>query len=426
MDDLRSTSNPSFWEYEESFQKEGVDFGSYNPVTVEELVTNCQQFVVDDKLRPSVVLGAVGSQETFDDSEMCINFCEDSTNLFTGRPIGGGASASPHQWIAGETHLPSSNPTFYAPLFPIVHMPTHFETRFEPEKVVQQITEFLENKYSFRFLPSEGTWNCCFLDGPRHGTFVVRIYRFSKKSGKTNHAIELQRIDGDAWVFRSVYETLHELLVDETIVVPEPIWPRPVDWPVPATAVETTYVSEPLETKKPQTEAIEPDPHSFEVPSMDNLLEVIIATLEHGRKSAILESTQLLCSIYSVKPLLDPNELDIRCMRKLMEIVNFSETNSEWESQHAVWALACMSYNTKYCQEMLASGELGKELLKAMLALAVPRTFTTYTMRCKCVELLTNLIKANSEYVFTVLEEADVVEWQAKEFTQEALKKSIK
>jgi hypothetical protein len=44
---------------------------------------------------------------------------------------------------------------------------------------------------------------------------------------------------------------------------------------------------------------------------MENLKSVIVATLRHGRLSAVVESTQLACSIYSEKKLGSPQEVDI-------------------------------------------------------------------------------------------------------------------
>ena len=276
----------------------------------------------------------------------------------------------------------------------------------------------------FRFIASECTWNCSYINNASHGSFVVRIYRFPARLDNTNHVIEMQRLDGDAWIFRSIYETLNELLRDERIEEPVPTWPRPADWSTNSAVEESVYVEDVKEAAPAAqlTEADELAPaSSFEVPSMGNLKSVIVATLRHGRLSAVVESTQLACSIYSEKDLDDPEEVDIDLIKELIKIVNESETNSDWASQHAVLALANMSFNTKYCHEILTTGQLGIDFLHAMLALSVRGTFNTNHMRCKCVELLNNLVIANQDYVFEILGESTVCNWQESDFVREVL-----
>lgn len=155
---------------------------------------------------------------------------------------------------------------------------------------------------------------------------------------------------------------------------------------------------------------------------MSNLKSVVVATLRHGRLTAVLESTQLACSIYSDLDLqTTPKEVDKDCMKELMIIVIESETNSDWASQHAVWALASMSKNIQYCQQMLTSGDLGAEFILAIFQLAVPGTFNTQTMRYKCVELLMNLLAFNEDSVNCVLGKDDVLIWKASKFVELAL-----
>jgi hypothetical protein len=211
---------------------------------------------------------------------------------------------------------------------------------------------------------------------------------------------------------------LNEKLRDESIEVPVPIWPKPVDWADPVPSIETMESS---------TEVEEADEvvgsSTFKLPSMANLKSVIVATLRYGRLSAVVESTQLAYSIYSEKELGPPQEVDIDCMKELMKIVNESETNSDWASQHAVWVLTSMSLNKEYCEKMLATGELGIEFLRAIFALGVPGSFSTQSMRCKCVELFNNLLDTNPDYVYHDLGEGNVNTWKSSEFVREVLRK---
>ena len=239
----------------------------------------------------------------------------------------------------------------------------------------------------------------------------------------------MQRLDGDAWIFHLVYETLDEKLRDERIEEAVPIWPKPVDLPAPAASIETADASElPADLMKSSDEADQAAIGStFEVFSMENLKTVILAKLRRGCMSAVVDATQLACGNYSEKAFEDPKEVDVDIAKELMIIVIKSETNSDWASQHAVWALTCMSFNTKYCRIMFSTSELGEEFLRAILALAmpalaVPENFKTEKMRCKCVELLYNLIGADPDYVYSVLGESEVCDWLEKDFVKEVLR----
>jgi hypothetical protein len=409
---------------------------SWNPVTLDDIITNCQQFEINnDKPQSLSILQAVAMGPTLSaDSEE--DFEDNMMQGLVGKDV---AELDPQlKWqfvLDSLAHLSSMNPTqqrpaqqrptCYAPLFQIIHMPTHFQTHFELERAVKIIDETLKVKeVEFQFIAPGCTWNCSYINNASHGSFVVRIYRFPAKLNNSNHVIEMQRLDGDALIFRSIYETLTEILRDERIEEPVPTWLRPTDWSTNSAVEESVYVEDVKEAAPAAqlTEADELAPaSSFEVPSMRNLKLVIAATLCHGRLSAVEESTQLACSIYSEKDLDDPEEVDIDLLKELMKIVNKSETNADWASQHAVWALANMSFNTKYCQEILTTGQLGFDFLDAMLALSKPGTFSTNRMRRKCVELLNNLVIANQRDVFQILEESTLCKWRLSNFVREVL-----
>ena len=452
---LAEDETPSFAEYE--FEGEGFeDFGSWNPVSIDDIITNCQQFELDDEKTRS--LGALRSAATGPtlsvDSDGAFDFRDDQMRGVVGndaapfyddsqiewnapKMMGGHGMAVQQpatQWMGfgggGLKHIPK-RPTCYAPLFPVVHMPTHFKTQFELEVTVSEIERILQEiQVSFRFIASECTWNCSYLNNASHGSFVVRVYRFPAKLGvkSIHHAVEMQRLDGDAWIFRSIYEALHDALSDPEVEEAVSIWPKPLDdrSAPAAAAVPATPVSDAetlVKAASQLSETVEADgSSSFQVPSMENLKQVIVATLQHGRLSAVVESTQLACSIYSEEELLAPTEVDVACMKELMKIVNESETNSDWASQHAVWALTSMSRRKDYCEKILSeTGDLGIEFLQAIFALAVPGNFSTQGMRCKCVELLENLLEGDDEgQVVSVLGEGNIHAWQQSEFVREA------
>ena len=462
-------ASPSFAEYESCFEGEGFeDFGSWNPVSIDDIITNCQQFEVDDdKIRSLDILRAVATGERMTTNQTMhsnptlewhgksLNLDDDLISVFHEKTpvywslvllgkveLEGDLKeqrilTALQQLESSETNFSSKpaiqRPTCYAPLFPIIHMPTHFQTHFELDHIVRLIGETLQEKeISFRFNASECTWTCSFLNNASHGSFVIRVYRFPAKLGNPNHVVEMQRLDGDAWIFRSVYEMLNKKLRDERIEEAVPSWPRPADWSAPADSVmlstgvaEAVLHTAPVKTAGASEFPAEADktesPPLFEVPSLANLKLRIVATLRHGRLSAVVESTQLVCSIYSEKALGDPEEVDAAIAKELMIIVFQSETNSDWASQHAVLALTCMSFNTKYCMLMFATGELGEEFLRAILALGAPGTFNTKKMRCKCVELLNNLVGANPDYVYGILGENKVCNWQKSKFVVETL-----
>jgi len=399
--ELADPLSPTFQEYESCFEEEGFeDYGSWNPNSIDDIVSNCQQFQVDNTSSLSILRDTIASAGASDDRQAA-------------QSVPASASASAPAFATA-----SEVPTCYATLFPVIHMPTHFKTRFTLADIVRNIFKTLEEKeVSFRFIASETTWNCSYINEASHGSFVVRVYRYPANLGGIHHAIEMQRLDGDAWIFRAVYESLDEQLRDKSIEEVSPIWPRPSDWPQVEQQQEQFDEEEEAEKEGEQEEEQQ---QVEEEQFADTLKKVVVATLRHGRLSAVEESTQLCCSIYS-QTVGAPKEVDIDCMKELMIIVDQSETNSDWASQHSVLALTSMSKNEKYCEAMMSFGETSDKFLKAIFALAKTGSFSTQQMRCKCVVLLHNLLETNENYIFSVLKEPKVCAWKESLFVQHIL-----
>ena len=403
---------PTFAEYESCFEAEGFeDFGSWNPVSIDDIITNCQHFEVgDDKTNGLAILQAVATGPFAFASTSAFAFVNSDSDDDSDGDIDDGPTLLA---VTDTTSRPQKQqrPTCYACLFPHIVMPTHFKTRHPLEVAVTVVEDTLKEKeLSFRFNASECTWSCSYLNNASHGSFVVRIYRYPASLGSIHHAVEMQRLDGDAWIFRSIYELLNEKLRDETLEEAVPIWPRPADY----VEVEDDVKEE------PQEPATAEEQQPFVVPDLAALISVIVATLRHGRLSAVVESTQLACSIYS-GALSTPQEIDIDCLRELMRIVIDSETNSDWASQHSVLAITSMSKSPEYCEKILSMGDLSDEFVKAIFALANPGTFNTQTMRCECVKLLDNLLKTNEDYVFNILDKREVLVWRNTTFVTNIL-----
>ena len=226
------------------------------------------------------------------------------------------------------------------------------------------------SKISFCFIASECKWHCSYLNKAIHVTFTVKIYSHQERE---NHVVEMQRLEGDYLFFRTFYETVSQRLRNERIEDTTD-WENLSDLPAHATTDET-----------------------------------------------IVKYTQHACVIYSDETPADPKEVDIDRMKELIKIVNESETKSDWACQHAVWALSSMSLNKKYCLQMSRIGQLGVDFLQSVIALAVRGTFNTRDMRFKCVELINNLIGADPDYVFSVLDETEIDEWQNERWVQKVM-----
>jgi len=285
-----------------------------------------------------------------------------------------------------------------------------------------------EKGISFNFIASECVWNCSFLSVNSHVSFVVRVYRLPEELGNQYHVIELQRLDGDALEFYLTYEALDKNLCDSVVEMVH-VYPNPVgDWTASADITIATSVdaSELIPSVQVESVKLAESANSvlFELPSLEKVKSVIVATLKHGHQSAIIESTQFACSIYSEEELIEPSAVDIECMRELMKIVVNSKTNSYWASQHAVWTLASMSRSSEYSKLMLVleeEGEMHVAFIRAIYKLSTSETFDIQQMRRKCVELLINLHKTYAKKVYDWLCEENIRDWLDSEYVKEVL-----
>lgn len=397
----------------------GLGFGSWNPVTIDDIITNSEQIEHDaEQAKELDILISVSKGvplpvdfNTMESTHAC-EFV--GAYQFTDEEILGfrqfGARGS-RQFGAEGFQQRAKPPTCHVPFFPILDI-KYFMTLEEIDVLVFKIEEKLKEKeVSFRFIASECTWECSYLNSATHASFVVRVYRFPVKLcvQSRHYAVEIQQLDGDAIVIHSINKALVEELRD-----PE------------TEAEEEDEDKVPALTSYSDTDIISVE--QIPVPSIDNLKEDIVRTMKVGRMKAVLGSTQFACSIYSEQELAPPTEIDKNLTIELIKIVVASETNSEWTSQHAVWALASMSSNKDYIKMMMSlSEDLRNEFLEAFFALTrvVPVTYTTYTMRCKCVELLKNLLESDDkEQVVHILGGDEKIQtWKQSEFVIEACRK---
>lgn len=311
------------------------------------------------------------------------------------------------------------------PLFPIVCMPSYFNTCVPLEKTKDKIAEILKAKnVHFEFVASQSKWECNFLDMCTHLMFEVQLYRYPKTEPqhKHHHAIEMHRLEGDGLVFRDIYESLRDELHDphdESVAIPQ--WPKPDDavWNPPESfQTQSQPQAQPLFA----TDDIFTIP-DFQIPSLEEVKTVMVATLQHGRLTAVQESTQLACGIYATD-LFVPEKIDVQCMAELMKIVVASNTGTEWSCQHAVWALRNMSVNADYRKAMLSHDELSRDLVRAVFQFGeTSGTYHTEVMRGKCVEILWNLLKTEESGVYEVLGEEKVHQWRDTEFVKSVIQK---
>lgn len=130
-------------------------------------------------------------------------------------------------WLQSPWLQNPPSPTYYAQLSHGIVEPTHFESHFFLEDIVQRVEETLkELEFSFSFIHSKCAWNCSYQKDASHASFVIRVYRFPAKLDNSNYIVEMQRLDGYVLILRSFYETFSEKLRDERLEEIVPIWPE--------------------------------------------------------------------------------------------------------------------------------------------------------------------------------------------------------
>lgn len=122
-----------------------------------------------------------------------------------------------------------------APYFPAIHLPTFFLTQSSLEDIIEKLMKYLEQsgfrfkseKDGFRFYSdhahseTEYTFysrECSFYcihhtNWQKSTRFVIRVYCFPETSDhKDELAVELQKVEGDGWTFRTFFIEVRDLL----------------------------------------------------------------------------------------------------------------------------------------------------------------------------------------------------------------------
>jgi hypothetical protein len=111
---------------------------------------------------------------------------------------------------------------YYADREPLILLPNNFlVTSHSLEEVHIKIEGFLQSYPDLAFSASGSTWSGSILDTYNHTTFRICVY----KSRRYNDAyiIEVQRCDGDGFMFGSLYQKLKEIFNTTTLhTIPTP------------------------------------------------------------------------------------------------------------------------------------------------------------------------------------------------------------
>ena len=263
------------------------------------------------------------------------------------------------------------------PSYPAMIMSTSFATDKENRKsIIDIVNEILRERgdtVSFHFVPSESTWLCTHITCRNHCRFDVHIYRFSeseKERRGTEYAVELHKIEGDGWIFRSIYED-HRAKLD-----PE------YDPPIPY--ADDDELIDPLEKASADLlpdlppdllpdlppdfpSALPPGPErgesmmscgmvsseydvdsDLQPPSDEDFKKRVIETLQCGNSHHLVEVIQDIATMYGSRHIGMPTTLDETIVRELVKNVCTSVTCVDLPAQHAMFAIMYLSKNSDY------------------------------------------------------------------------------
>jgi hypothetical protein len=327
----------------------------------------------------------------------------------------------------------------YAPLFPAVCMATHFSTDATAtlEGIIDEINEILkcrQDTVSFHFVPSECTWLCTHICRAEHCRFDLHVYRFPNhdEQRRDKHAVEAHRLEGDGWVFRSVYEDLRAALDPDC------------DPPVPF--ADDEELVDPLDKASadlPSDLPPAPDKGDAELaasvsgcdvgsapqaPSEEDFKKLVVDMLQLGSSSAQEEATQLVTAMYGSGRLGSPTGLDKACVRELVKIVCTSVTCVDWASQHAMITIAEMSKSPEYCEAIAEAQQeaVGEEdIFRRLFRLATMEpTYRSQGMKRVSGEALAELLTRGCADVVARIGEAGVSQSEVARYVKGSLSRA--
>jgi len=424
------TSNP-FVDTSELVFEGYEDISSWTPVTIDYFFSNPYSYEGDEKLR-SIDIRALPTSSSdpfeFDEPTRSIGGVHGNSLLMA--ESGSDIYSSPLFRVHDQIHVPTAPKVvqkYHAPLFPVVHMPSHFKTETALEVMVFTINSVLdENRYlSYQFLGSECYWTCSYLHNGSHCRFNIRIYRFpSKSESKGFHAVELHRLEGDGFISRAIYDAIRDAFPDVEQPAAHVFSVKAVS---PAAETGTTSTAaEPLLPTSPDSAVSVPpsSSSSLPVPTVDSVKRVLVETLRVGSLSAVVESTQLACDLYGDDDHSPAESIDREVIDELMGLICRSQTCADWACQHAIMAVANMSRMSQYCDILLERGSVHagdsgeNSFLRRILSLAAEGPFSTAGMRSSCVELLSNLVAHNRDSIALELGSESIATWEASPYVR--------
>ena len=266
-------------------------------------------------------------------------------------------------WFVGGAE---GRPSYYAPLQPYDEVLSHknFKITGTLNNAVELIQSGLDKieGLTATFSASESLWMLTFMNGFTHMEGTVRLYRtFTQQDGYT-HIVEFKRFCGDFWKSQEINDTIRQLFypVEETVNKKEECLSQEasiMEW-------EKKYAT------------LDSEPHQeYILPTMDDIKQVCIEVLQHGRYNAVIDTFSTVASFYCEEELLVLTDLDKKLIQELLKFIETPPFESEWPERYSIHILANMSRSKEYCLEIIRayeamskSPEFGlEELLESIL-----------------------------------------------------------
>jgi hypothetical protein len=284
-------------------------------------------------------------------------------------------------------------------LYPSVRLNTCFLTRNPTElcEIFRKVDEFVltgyPNKLTFEYVGSECTWYCLFICESVHCRFAIRLYRFHRTSEHFNkYAIEMQNMEGSSYTFRSLYDDLHDRIL-------EPITTKCISSSVSAGGCAFSDPKDDMicNDQSALSAADEEAHNAFCNTFTNDSKKEIRYMIMCGSISDRIDAIQLACSIYCQRLSENPTKYDRECINVLLSLFVRPVDPDEmlcvdWCQQHAMIALENIVLSAKYCEIVRQSDKFEnfKQFLKIMIGKQCDYSTAIFKMKCRQISQILN------------------------------------
>lgn len=268
--------------------------------------------------------------------------------------------------------------TIYVPEKPYHITPLHFLTTTSVLNVIAAVELRLNRNFeiSYQFVKCKCMWDAVYLRGSSYCKFQIHVY----KDAGTTLIIELNRLSGDGFPFRSFY---NELKADFNFEKED------YNHRINSGGSDSFTLGSGISSSLPNVTLSDEEASAC--------IKPILAMAKSDKMDAKFEASAILCD-FSLQEEMQQLLCDQGCVNVLMDLLKMTEFQNY--NYHVVCALANLS-SSQACQEVLVGCS---EFLSSLLKLAIDGPYHNAVLRRESARVLANICHRHSSVVLAAID----------------------